>query len=170
MKSSPTPAPADSMETSDYPKEGSLLTACTSKGQVSFYTHLMLPMKNGMKSMTVKIYPGTQVNTIPLSRYQKIFPHKTSASRYPKQGSLVPMYHTWISHNGKLQPFLGHFITDVNHATQPRLYLTYFYIFKDATTPQILLSYATSEHLGILKFKVPNLTAQSLIGTITIPN
>ena len=31
-----------------------------------------------------------------------------------------------------------------------------FYVFEDTTSPPILLSYATSERLGIIEFKVPN--------------
>ena len=66
--------PTDSTKTSTYPKEGSLLMEWASDGQVSFYTHLMVPTKNGTMSMMVKIDPGAQVNTIPLSRYWKLFP------------------------------------------------------------------------------------------------
>ena len=36
--------------------------------------------------------------------------------------------------------------------------------------PQILFSYATSEHLEILEFKVPNLAAQSHIDAIAVPD
>ena len=112
----------------------------------------------------------TQVNTIPLSRYQKIFSHKINTAKYIKQGTLIPTKHSWISHDGKSQPFLGQFIASVKHASQPRLYPMWFYVFKDATSPHILLSYATSECLGILEFKVPNLVAQSHIDTITLPS
>ena len=97
----PAPSSLDSIEISTYQKEGSLLKECTSDGQVSFYTHLMLPTKNGMKSMMVKIDLGAQVHTIPLSRYWKLLPNKINESRYPKQGSLIPTNHSWIFHDGK---------------------------------------------------------------------
>ena len=150
--------------------ESSLLTEHTSDGQAVLYTHLMFPMKNRMKTMTVKINPGTQVNTIPLSRYQKIFSHKVDLAKYPKQGALIPTKYSWIFHNGKTQPFLGHFITDFSHASQPRSYPMQFYVFKDAICQHILLSYTRLEHLGILELKVPNLAAKSHIDTITSPN
>ena len=129
---------------------------CASDAQVTFNTHLM--------------HTGTQVNTIPLSRFWKTFSHKIDASRYPKQGTLISTKHSCISHNGKPQPFLGHCITDINHATQPRSYPTWFYVFEDAASPHILLLYATSECLGILEFKVSNLAAHSDIDAVTIPN
>ena len=88
-----------------------------------------------MKLMTMKIDPGVQINTIPLNRYQKLFPHKISESRFPMPGTLSPKSHTWISHDRTPKPFLGHFVADVNHATEPRSYPTCFYIFKDATSP-----------------------------------
>ena len=109
--------------------------------------------------MVVKIDPGTQVNTIPLSRYHTLFPNKLTKSRYPKAKSLMPTYHAWISHSGSPKPFLGHFIVEVAHAKEPRMYPIRFYVFEDATHPQILLSYATSERLGIITFQVPNLAA-----------
>ena len=99
-------------------------------------------------------------------------PHKlteTRYTRYPKPGTFIPTAHTWISHGGSPKPFVGHFITDVNYTMLPRSYLTHFYVFEDATTPQILLSYAASEGLGILEFKVPNLVAYSHIDALTIP-
>ena len=111
----------------------------------------MLPTKNGAKSMIMKIDPGAQVvNTIPLSRYGKLFPHKMIESRYPKPGTLILTSYFWISHDGKPQPFLGHFIAKVNHAMLPRSYPTHFYVFEDTISPQILLSCATSECLEIL--------------------
>ena len=164
------PSPPDSVETSRYPKEGYLLIEHTFDGQVSFYTCPMLPTKNGMKSMIMKIEPGAQVNTIPLSRYQKIFPHKINESRYPKQRTPIPTNHYWISHNSKPKPLLDYFIADINHATQPRSYLMWLYVFEDATSPQIPLSCATSEHLGILGFRAPNLAVQFHIDTFTTPN
>ena len=120
--------------------------------------------------MTIKINPGAQVNTIPLSRYWKLFPPKVNETRFPKPNSLSPTSYTWILHDRMVKLFLGHFIAKVQHATLPRSYPVYFYIFKDATSPQILLSYATLERLGILEFKVPNLVAQSQIDTLSVPS
>ena len=126
---------ADSVETWTHP-EGSLLTERASNSQVLFYTRLQLPRKNGTKLMTVKIDPGAQVNTIPLSRYQKLFPKKVNETRYPEPHSLSPIAHTWISHDGKPKPFLDHFIAKVQHATLPRSYPVHFYVCEDATSPR----------------------------------
>ena len=120
--------------------------------------------------MVVKIYPGAQVNTIPLSRYHALYPNKLTKSRYPKAKSLMPTHHTWNSHNGLPKPFLGHFIVEVAHAKEPRTYPIRFYIFEDATNPHILLSYATSERLGIVSFQIPNLAATHKIDQVAIQN
>ena len=130
-----------------------------SDGQVAFYTRLDLPAQSGTKTMVVKIDPGTQVNTIPLSRYRTLYPNHLNISRYPKAKSLEATNHTWMSHDGLPKPFLGHFITEVSHAKEPRMYLVRFYVFEDATNPPCLLSYATLERLGIVQFQVPNLAA-----------
>ena len=87
--------------------------------------------------MVVKIDPGAQVNTIPLSRYHTLYPNCLNKSRYPKAKILMPTNHTWMSHDGLLKPFLGHFITEVSHATEPRTYPVRFMSLK---MPLILLT------------------------------
>ena len=118
--------------------------------------------------MVVKIDPGTQVNTIPLSRYFTLYPHKLTKSRFPKTKSLMPTHHTWISHDGSPKPFLGHFIVEDAHAKESSIYPIRFYVFEDATNPHILLSYATLERLGIVSFQVPNLVTTHSLDQVTI--
>ena len=139
-----------------------------SDGQVAFFTCLNLPAQSGTKTMVVKIDPGTQVNTIPLSRYHTLFPNHLTKSRYTKAKSLMPTHHTCISHDGLTKPFLGHFIIEVAHAKEPRMYLIRFYVFEDVTNPQNLLSYATSERLGIIQFQVPNLAATHSLDQVAV--
>ena len=139
-----------------------------SDGQVAFYTRLDLPARSGTKTMVVKIDPGAQVNTIPLSRYCTLYPNHLNKSRYPKAKSLQPTNHTWMSHDGLPKPFLGHFITEVSQAKEPRMYQVRFYVFEDATNPPNLLSYATSERLGIVQFQVPNLAATHHLDQVAV--
>ena len=150
--------------------EGSLSMESASDGQISFYTWLQLPTKNETQLMTIKIDPGTQVNIILLSKYQKLFPHKINDSRYHKPSSLSPTAHTWMSHDSSPNPFIEHFVTKVQHAMQPKLYPTCFYVFEDSTSPQILLSSVTLERLGILEFQVPSLAATSQIDDLHVPS
>ena len=131
--------------------------------------HLQLPAWDGTKTMTIKIDPGAQVNTMPLSRCQTLFPKKLTKSRYPKSKALMPTHHTWISHDGLPKPFLGHFIVDVSHATEPKMYPICFYVFEDNTSPHILLSYATLERLGIISFQVPSLAATTSTDHVPLP-
>ena len=118
--------------------------------------------------MIVKIDPGAQVNTIPLSKYCLLFTRKLTESKFPKAKALLPTSHTLISHDGSPKPFLGHFITEVMHASEPRLYPTCVYVFEDATAPHILLFYATSERLGIIAFEVSNLAATSKLDHVAL--
>ena len=120
--------------------------------------------------MVVKIDPDAQVNTIPLSRYCTLYPNCLNKSRYPKAKSLMPTNHTWMSHDGLPKPFLGHFITEVSHAKEPRTYPIRFYVFEDATNPPNLLSYATLERLGIVQFQVPNLAATHPLDQVAVQN
>ena len=107
-----------------------LYTERASDGQVAFFIHLNLPAQSGTKTMVVKIDPGTQVNTIPLSRYCTLYPNKLNKSRFPKAKSLMPTHHTWISHDGSPKPFLGHFIVEVVHAKESRTYPVRFYVLE----------------------------------------
>ena len=118
--------------------------------------------------MTIMIDPGAQVNTIPLSKYHTLFPNKLTKSGFPKPNALLPTAHTLMSHNGSPKPYLGHFVAEVMHASEPRSYLTCFCMFEDATSPHILLSYATSERLGIVTFNVPNLAATSWVDSVPV--
>ena len=118
--------------------------------------------------MVVKIDPGTQVNTIPLSRYHTLYPNKLTKSRFPKAKSHMPTHHTWVLHDGSPKPFLGHFIVKVAHAKDSRMYPIRFYVFEDATNPHILLSYGTLEKLGIVLFQVPNLAATHSLDQVAL--
>ena len=159
--------PGDSITTGSQ-AEGKLFMERASDGQVAFYTQLDLPAQSGTKTMVVKIDPGTQVNTIPLSRYHTLYPNHLNKSRYPKAKILMPTSHTWMTHDGLPKPFLGHFITEVSHATEPRTYPVRFYVFEDTTNPLNLLSYATSERLGIVQFQVPNLAAAHPVDQVAV--
>ena len=161
--------PANSITTGSQ-AEGKLYTESASDGQVAFYTHNQLPAHDGTKTMTVKIEPDAQINTIPLSRYHVLYPRKLTKSRFPKAKVFLPTQHTWIAHDGLPKPFLGHFIVKVLHATKPKTYPVCFYFFEDATSPHILLSHATLERLGIVSFKVPNLAVTTLIDHVALPS
>ena len=82
----------------------------------------------------------------------------------------MPTHHTWISHDGSPKPFLGHFIVEVAHAKESRIYPIRFYVFEDATNPHIILSYATLERLGIVLFEVPNLAPTHSLDQVALNN
>ena len=129
---------------------------------------LQLTTKHNTKYVMVKTDPTVQANTIPLSRYWRMFPHEVTNASTPKQGALHPSSQSWIFHDDMPQPLIGQFVVDVQHISHPRSYPTLFYVFEDVMSPQILLSYTALEYLGILKFKVPNQVAQSHIDVATL--
>ena len=61
--------------------EGKLITDTASDGQNSFHTTLQVITKQGTKPIPVKVDPGTDVNTIPLSHYKKLFRKKYHQGR-----------------------------------------------------------------------------------------
>ena len=115
--------------------------------------------KQGSKPILVKVDPGADVNTVPLSKYRKLFPTHFMKAGNLKQKILHPTRHTWRAHIHETpQQFLGFFIADIHHKTTADVLPVRFYVFKDITSPKILLSYAASEKLGIVKFQIPNET------------
>ena len=108
--------------------------------------------KQGSKSLPVKVNPGIDVNTIPLTKYRKLFPAQFTKVGNLKQKSLHPTRHTWTVHDETPQQFLGFFIADIHHKTQLEVLPIRFYVFKDTTSPKILLSHMASERLDIVKF------------------
>ena len=147
--------------------EGKLHTDVASDGHTSFHTTLQIVTKQGSKPLPVKVDHSADVNTIPLTKYRKLFPaHFTKAGNL-KQKALHPTRHTWTAHDETPQQFLGYFIADIHHKTKPEVLPIRFYVFKDTTSPKILLSYAASERLGIVKVQIPNEAPSIALDTIS---
>ena len=77
----------------DSSPEGKLHANVASDGQTSFHTTLQMVTKQGSKSLPVKVNLSADVNTIPLTKYRKLFPtHFTKAGNL-KQKALHPTRH-----------------------------------------------------------------------------
>ena len=150
-----------------YAAEGQLITDRPSDGHTSFHTTLQVDTKQGAKSIPVKVDLGAEVNTIPLSRYRKLFKKNFTKAGNIKSNILHPTSHLWSSHDSKPQQFLGYFITNIHHKAISKTLPVRFYVFQDSTNPLILLSYSASEGLCIIEFKVPN-EAPSAVAVDTI--
>ena len=117
--------------------EGNLVTDTASDGQTSFHTTLQVITKQGTKPIQVKVDPGAAVNTIPLSRYKKLFKKNLTKAGHVKNNVLHPTSHSWSSHDKKPQPFIGYFIIDVHHKTLSKTMQVRFYVFEDTTSPPL---------------------------------
>ena len=147
---------------------GKLITDTALDGQPSFHTTLQVITKQGTKPIPVKVDPGADVNTIPLSCYKELFRKNLTEAGHIKNNVLHSTSHLWSSYDNKPQRFIGYFITDVQHKTLPKTMQVRFEVFEDITSPPILLSYPASERLGIIEFKAPNeATTPAAIGTIS---
>ena len=138
-----------------------------SDGHTSFHTTLQMVTKHGCKPIPVKIDSGAEINTVPLSKYKKLFPAHVTKSGNLKSKALHPTNNKWAAHNMTPQKFLGYFIADIQHKSQPDIIQVRYFVFKDNTSPQILLSYSTSIRLGIIEFKVPKKVPATALDAIT---
>ena len=98
-----------------YAAEGQLITDRASNGHTSFHTMLQVDTKQGAKSISVKVDPGAEVNTIPLSQYRKLFKKNFTKAGNIKNNVVHPTSHLWSSHDSKPQQFLGYFIINIHH-------------------------------------------------------
>ena len=64
-------------------------------------------------------------------------------------------------HGGSGGQFIGYFVGAVHQKTLSKTLQVRFYVFEGTTCPKLLLSYAASERLGIIEFKVPNKSSTS---------
>ena len=92
--------------------EGKLLTDTASNSQTSFHTTLQIITNHGTKPISVKVNPGTDVNTIPLSHYKKLFRKNFTKVGHLKHNVLHPTNHLWSLHDSKPQQFIGYFIVN----------------------------------------------------------
>ena len=136
--------------------EGQLYTDWAPDGQTLFHTFLQMVTKQGCKPLPVKVDPGSDINTIPLTRYKTIFPQHFTKDGHLKMNVLRSTASTWSPHDGQKKHFLGFFAIDIQHKTLPKLIPLSFFIFEDTTNPFSLLSYSASIHLGKVEFKIPN--------------
>ena len=101
--------------------------------------------KQGSKPPPAKVDPGADVSTIPLTKYRKLFQAHFTEDITLKQKALHPARHTWTAHDETPQQFLGYFFADIHHRTIPEVLPIRFYVFKDTTSPTILLSCSIRE-------------------------
>ena len=104
----------------------------------------------------MKVDPGTDINTIPLSQYKTLFANHFTRDGQLKKNALRSTASTWSHHDGTKKQFLGYFTIDVQHKTSLSDLTTNIYVFEDISRPFTLISYPVSIHLGIVEFKVPN--------------
>ena len=121
--------------------------------QTSFHTTLQIITSQGSKPLHVKVDPGAECSSIPLSHFHKAFPKHFTKSGALKKSVLKPMWMTWSAHNGTCQNFLGYIVLDIQHKTLPQVLPCKFYVFEDSTSPDIPLSYPASS----LKFPMKHL-------------
>ena len=138
-----------------------------SDGHTAFHTMLQMVTKHGCKPIPVKVDSGAEINTVPLSKYKKLFPAHVTKSGNLKSKALYPTTNKWAAHDMTPQRFLGYFIADIQHKSQPDILQVRFFVFKDNTSPQILLSYSAFIRLGIMEFKVPNKAPVTALDAIT---
>ena len=81
--------------------KGQLYTDRAPDGQKSFHTTLPMVTKQGCKPLPVKVDPGADINTIPLTCYKTIFPQHFTKDGHLKKNVLRSMVSTWALHDGQ---------------------------------------------------------------------
>ena len=66
---------------------------------ITLHITLQMIAKHGTKLIPVRVDPGTDVNTIPLSKYRKLFWAHFRKARNLKQKAIQPTKHMWTVHD-----------------------------------------------------------------------
>ena len=80
--------------------ETNLITDTTIDGQTEFHTTLQVVTSQGCKPLHVKVDPGTEYSSIPLSHFHKAFPKHFTKSGALNISALKPMWIKWSAHDG----------------------------------------------------------------------
>ena len=85
----------------------------------SFHTTFQVITSPGSKPLHMKVNPGAECSSIPLSHLHKAFSKHFIKSGAQKKSALRPMWMTWSAHDGTCQKFLGYIVLDIQHKTLP---------------------------------------------------
>ena len=113
-----------------------------------------MPGKAGTMMMEVKVNPGVQPSCIPLHKFKTLFPH-LCRDGLPKEGLLDSTQNEFQSYNGEDMMCYGHFLIDVKDKVTKKYHPIRFYVM-DTDVPRILISYAASYWLGLVKVRCDN--------------
>ena len=113
---------------------------------------IRMPGKAGTMMMEVKVDPGAQPSCIPLHQFKTMFPH-LCRDGLPKEGLLDNTQNEFQSYNGGDMTCYGHLLIDVK--VTKKYHPIRFYVM-NTNVPRILISYAASYWLGLVKVLCDN--------------
>ena len=115
---------------------------------------IRMPGKAGTMMMEVKVDPGVQPSCIPLHKFKTLFPH-LCRDGLPKEGLLDNTQNEFQSYNGGDMTCYGHLLIDVKDKVTKKYHPIRFYVM-NTDVPRILISYAASYLLGLVKVLCDN--------------
>ena len=115
---------------------------------------IRMPGKAGTMMMEVKVDHGAQPSCIPLHQFKTLFPH-LCRDGLPKEGLLDDTQNEFQSYNGGDMTCYGHLLIDVKDKVPKKYHPIRFYVM-NTDVPRILISYAASYWLGLVKVLCDN--------------
>ena len=115
---------------------------------------IRVPGKPGTMMMEVKVDPGAQPSCIPLQTFKTLFPH-ICRDGLPKPGLLDNTQSEFESYNGGDMTCYGYLLIDVKEKRTKKYHPIRFYVM-NTDVPRILISYAASFWLGLIKVLCDN--------------
>ena len=135
--------------------KGKAYTDTDSDGKTEIITDIICKFKGKQIAMEVKVDPGSETNSIPLSHFRHLFPELCSKDGSPKENALEPTLAQFEAYDGGIMTSHGWIILPTWDIRDNKFHPVRYYVVTREEA-RILISHATATWLGLVKVLCPN--------------
>ena len=135
--------------------KGKAYTDTDSDGKTEIITDITCKFEGKLIAMEVKVDPGSETNCIPLSHFRCLFPQLCSKDGSPKENALEPTLAQFEAYDGGIMTSHGWIILPTRDIRDNKFHPVRYYVVTREVA-RILISYATTTWLGLMKVLCPN--------------
>ena len=136
--------------------QGKAYTDTDSDGKTEIITDITCKFKGKLIAMEVKVDPGSQTNSIPLSHFRHLFPQLCSKDGIPMENTLEPTLAQFEAYDGGILTSHGWIVLPTQDIRDTKKFHPVRYYVVTKKEARILISHATATWLGLVKVLCPN--------------
>ena len=135
--------------------KGKAYTDTDSDGKTEIITDITCKFKGKLIAMEVKVDPGSETNCMPLSHFRHLFPQLCREDGNPKENTLEPTLTQFEAYDGGILQSHEWIILPTQDIRENKFHPVRYYVVTREEA-RILISHATTNWLGLMKFLCPN--------------